>query len=535
MKRVWILISLFILAVSAKLSIFNTSIDIETINGRVDGWINYDVIYNHELINMINSESIEGIAKDKIGIYIFNPIETSYEEKLDAIAYHGAKSAILKSLVNPLTVDPPGNAFYNTDSTGTHRFDIPIVEMDQTNFDMLIGMLNSTSKTFGNLTFTEKNLYIEFDRSFGQHLVSIIHILWTILNFVLCMIKLYQFDFFSTSMIKNIKNEKYMLPYLCLGLTSISTILKFINAININNVNLLYDFRSSRVLYTLHLLFFIISHMLLGLWAFRILILAKSLKASSKFFGKKTVITFVFLCILLVVLEFISDTGTFTFAQGNPLWTFYVIGIYVIYDIGMIGLYTYSNISILLMIRTNSNRALNRTAKRLIIKLFFTILGMFIWLIMLILQFPSYYFIAKRYTGLFGFYGINISETSLILSYDKRLKDGIRSTTKSTHKNFGSHNETSITLVKTKDKSSSVGSSFSLDYSPGSKKSSDQGGPLIHDKLANKDKYDSSSSSQKRTSSHSDHTVISMNKKDHMTNSSSQSDTLSQSDHIKNP
>ena len=434
-----LILLLFIIYVNGSLNTNNKQI--ETIPLRVDGWIDKSSLINKKIINMMEIEfgpnpSNTSIIKGNIGLYIFNPLQMKFEERIESIQKQGASGAILREVYGL------GGAFYFTNGKGTKNINLPTVEMSTMDFDSLVMSLNNSTPLIRNLTFVETNKYIEFDNDGVWWTFRSFYILWILILIIIILVIFYIFNVYRFNVSKENK-----FPTIILGLMLISLIIMFINGINLNDSNLLYHHTFTRITYTVHIPVFIIKHLMYGMWALNILLSIKQLKGTPSILGNMK-IPFILLSILLIILE--VTTIILTINKTIPIQMSYIVlSIYIFSCLGIIGLYLYTFPSLILKLNKNAKEHVKKLALILTICVIISLIGMFGWLIMLILQFPfvPLELAAKRYTGLFGFFGILISDSAVILSHILITKDKIKrnnTITKSTEKKINTNTSTNI-------------------------------------------------------------------------------------------
>lgn len=402
--------------------------EISTIPVRVDGWVE-----KQSLINKILGRDIEMV--------VFNPKEESFEMMLRK---HQDKDAII---IRSLT--QVGNSFYFTDGSGTKDINLPAVEMLAADFDELI-MKNLTMPV--SLTFYELNPFIELDRSAVWIVMLTLYIIALIVLIGLIIYKLVKFGFFQECYTRNF-NNKNIIVYIVLCIELLSTVIKFINGINLNDVNLLYHYMATRVLYTIHIPMFISSHFLWIYWLDYILKKSRKFEEINKT-TNKIKIPFLVISIVLYVLEAITLIGTFTFAAKFPYWSIFVLGIYCLCAISVCIFYTVTYLRVIYTFKhhSGSERSKKMTRQLLILVSIFDF-GICLWLVMLILQFVPMDIVPKRLTGLIGFYGIIIDSYALVWSFKNKY-----------HKESNSTKPTNPGTVDKPDKSNfSTSSTLTMD------------------------------------------------------------------------
>lgn len=406
--------------------------EIVTIPSRVEGWINRLPLLNKEL-------------GSEIELVFFNPYDgSSFEDVLKA--HHSSDAIILRAL------GQPGGAFYYTDGSGTREISLPVVEMAQKDFDQLFASTQNTT-IYANLTFTEPNPFLQFDSSAGWLIMVCFYVILLVGLMILILVKLAQFRFFQDCF-KARYNNKNSVIYAVLFINVLSVAIRIINGLNLNDFNLLYHHRLTRVLYTIHIPLFIISHLLWTFWVHRIFEKSKKLEEVTQLLGHLK-IPFGALSALLIVLELITLVGTFTFAVSFPYWSIFVLGFYCLCAIGICIFYTVTFYRVIISFRKHSGSAkAKKGARDLTILVAVFDLGIFIWLAMLICQFVPFELAAKRYTGLIGFYGILIDSFALIWSFKPKYKSDMKS-----------NKMTPATEQKTTKTSKSTSSTLSIDVS----------------------------------------------------------------------
>lgn len=378
--------------------------EIQTIPLRVDGWTNRLPLFN------------KNIGED-IALVILNPLVDTFE---DVLRNHRSFDAIIIR-----SVKQPGSAFYYTDGSGTKDISLPAVEMASDDFDLLSKQIKN-GEIHADLTFQESNPFVEFDRSVGWLFMVYSYVIALGVLFVLICTKLFKFGIIKDCM--NLKcNRTNIIIYTILCIELISVIIKFINGINLNDHNLLYHHRFSRVIYTIHIPLFIIVHLLWAFWAHRIFEKSRKLEEITQILGNVK-IPFLVLTAILIILETLTLIGGFTFAADFPYWSIFVLGFYCLCAIGITIFYTVVFTRIILTFyRFGGSEKAKRGARNITIFVGIFNFGILLWLAMLICNFIPMDFASKRVVGVIGFYGILIDSFALILSFNPQHRSDIKS------------------------------------------------------------------------------------------------------------
>lgn len=378
--------------------------EIYTIPLNTEGWNDYSQLVNKELGR-------------EIGLIVLDPRFTTFEELLRK---HQSYDAIV---IRQLRT--PGESIYYTDGKGTSDLHTPVVEMGSDDFDNLLKSIES-KRIFANLTFTETNPYIEFYERPMWSIMVYLYVGLLIVLFLMICLKIYEFGIVKDCLHCKY-NKTHVVIYIILLIELISCSIKIINGINLNDFNLLYHYKITRVMYTIHIPLFIISHLLWTFWTSYILKKSKKLEEVTNILGKMKT-PFIILTIILLVIESITLIGNFTFAIYFPYWSIFVIGFYIICAIGISIFYTvvFTKI-ILIFVRHGGSEKSKRAVRDLSIMVVVFDIGLFVWLMMLICQFLPLDLATKRFTGLIGFYGILIASFALVWSFKTRHKTEIKS------------------------------------------------------------------------------------------------------------
>lgn len=383
--------------------------EIPTVPLRVDGWLDKDPIIQKRL-------------GSQIAMLILNPVDDTYEQLLRN--HIDADAVIIRS------VNEAGSAFYITDGSGTEYITLPAVEMPAAEFDLLMAEVQNHT-VIADLTFTESNKFVVFDNSAGWLLLISLYVILYVGIMILSGFKLFKFGFFKDCIACSY-NYKNTIVYIILSIEFISSIVKIMHGIDMNNFTLIYHHKLTRILHTIQIPFFITSHLLWAFWAHRIFEKSKRLEEITRVLGNIK-LPFIILSVVLIILEIISLIGTLTFAATFPYWIMFVLVFYILCAIGISVFYTVVFARIILTFRQNggSERA-KKSARELTILVAIFDAGILLWIIMLFFQFAPLELAAKRYTSVIGIFGFIIDSYAILWSFKPRYKTDVKSSAKKT-------------------------------------------------------------------------------------------------------